>query len=1502
MDPIALHRNARLIGAYYRDRLARNLIAHGYSIVPAMAGRIPSFDIAGLGRELCEAFSTRRRELLAYVEDRGWNGSEAQRQIATLATRGRKAEPLQGMLRTLWRERAESLGFGAVSVSRSREGVSLPPAPSALEIVGRTVSRLEERYPVFAERELEALALGHSPGRHSLGEIREAVAWMVRDGHLVEAQLRGSDRSYVTDRTLKAERRVIAAMKAGLGAGEALAGADEVAAHLAGAGLTAGQEEAVRTVLLSRDRIVGVQGWAGTGKTTMLRHVWELAGERPVLGLAPEARAARVLERESGMNVRTLQWFLTRCGSALGDDRAEDRLKQMFGGSVVVLDEASLVSTDRMGSLMRIADRLGVARLVLVGDTGQLRAVEAGQPFLQLQRAGMTTVQMDEVRRQRNPVLRAAVLASRSGEPGKAVELLGSSMHEVAFDELGEEAARIWLALAPEARDRTLLLAPTHAHRAEINETVRSVLADEGVLRGKALMIERLVSLGMTGAEKGDVRNYREGDAVMFHQDMVNYRVRKDEALTVTGIEGDRVLLRHPGGGPRHIKPAGGVRYDLDVYETRPIEIRAGDRIRWTRNDHGRELVNGERAEVAAIARGRVRLVLEDGRRVSLRADDPQLRHIDYAWSSTVRGAQGSTADGVIAVLDTSQRALTDQSTFYVEISRARDRAVVLTDNLDELVEVLEANTGERATALDAVGEPVEMDVLALAQRIPQKAPLWTPGEEWAAVEARARREGTVAFRADGYDALMERVRALAEQPDLPAATREVLDGLEAYDRACREGDAAAQEFLGLLAAHAETRRGLEEAAGAAGRAIAGLEGYGDWRALSARLIANGEALLAELGARAGDAGGEIRDGLGRLPALHALDDAHRAFESLRDGVTARAAAEDTIPYYAEGHDVLLESARALAAMADLPAHARQAAGEVIAEAKACERRRAEIVALRAEATGLLKERGEMEAALSEVPEDQLVPYTEGTDYAAWSARCEATAERWQATRDEPDTWDPHLDRLGDGKAALEADLDRLGELRGHDEAWAALYAMRSDIVERARAERTAAFDLPEWDAFADNARALKARPGLPEAADRAAEVVLDYDDRYREVDAFLEGAEAHGARWDALRAEAARGDSISIIDLPGYAPLTEAERALRETGEAILADRKGTHLTPRVQDGAALATAALEQLESHALLDRCVAAMNGLEEAAGGAWASFPDDPLGEAAKDAEALAKERGLEDEARRRLEAAIEEQAALLAQLAAIRQLLRDMEALDRHEQEFGESAARYEELPRSLVPGWEDWRAAHEAFPEAARPPLEDAAFEEFRQARPDVVDEIREAVGVARDRLALAASELDLNTAMGGAGYMEEAGAWQLDAADFTNACRRDAVEGDLVYFSVGADALPGGDGEEREVRVIAELVTRSAKMSDLDDPCTLETLWRSDGGPGGQITVPLGTLAGDGCTRAVRPPGDDDEAARSWAVDEQAWELEAARRELLEAIRRELHQSKKLSMGRAGW
>ena len=277
IEPTQLHRNARLIGAYYRNEMSRRLMERGYSIVPAMAGRVPSFEIAGYDLKLREAFSTRRREILSFIEERGWDYGPAAAQIATLATRKRKSEPLRAMLQTAWADRARKAGLGA-SASRSRGRISLAPVPSALEIVERAMRHLEERQSVFADRDLEALALGHSPGRYSIDAIRDAVEWMVRDGHLVEAKLGRSDRAFITDRARKAERSVIAMMRAGIGAGAPLAGEKEVVAGLAGADLTEGQQEAIRTVMLSRDRVVGVQGRAGTGKTTMLRRVRELAG------------------------------------------------------------------------------------------------------------------------------------------------------------------------------------------------------------------------------------------------------------------------------------------------------------------------------------------------------------------------------------------------------------------------------------------------------------------------------------------------------------------------------------------------------------------------------------------------------------------------------------------------------------------------------------------------------------------------------------------------------------------------------------------------------------------------------------------------------------------------------------------------------------------------------------------------------------------------------------------------------------------------------------------------------------------------------------------------------------------------------------------------------------------------------------------------------------------------------------------------------------------------
>ena len=1343
IEPTALHRNTFLIGAYYRDQLARRLMGKGYSILPAMAGRLRSFEIVGYDRRVRDAFSSRRKQIEAFVDERGWDFSQAAAQIAALATRKRKAEPMHAMLRTIWADRARKLEDVPV-VRRARGRVSVPAVPSALKIAWQAMRHLEERQSVFAAHQLEAVALAHSPGRHTLEEIRGAIARLVKDAHLVEAPLSRSDRSFVTDRALKAEREVIAAMKTGIGNAAALASDRTVAAHLAVAGLTEGQEEAVRTILLTPDRIVGVQGWAGTGKTTMLRHVRALAGKRLVMGLAPSMAAARVLGRETGMATETLQWFLARCRAVVDGGPVIERLKEQYRGAVLVLDEASMVSTDQMKRLMQVAEKLEIARLVLVGDRKQLRAVEAGQPFRLLQQAGMATAEMNEILRQRDPKIRAAVIAVQEGEPGEAVELLGSSVHEVPWDELGQKAAEAWLSLDADTRARTLLVAPTHELRAEINAVVREALAAEGVLRGRSLRIERLVGLGMTRAEMADVRNYREGDTVLFNRDHVNYRVRKDEALTVSGIDDDRLLLLHPDGRPRYVAPhRGRNRYRLEVYEIRPIEIRAGDRIRWTRNDKARNLVNGERAEVTAVTATRVRFLLDDGRKLSLRHDDPQLRHLDHAWSSTVHGAQGSTADGVIAVLDSGHGALTDQSTFYVEISRARDSAVVLTDNCEQLVEVLEAHTGERATALEAVSEEIGPDAEVVS--VPEQLPAWSPREEWTALEEKARNEGTILFRVEGYGELIDRTRELvAEYPDLPDSIREVVDGLLAYDRNCREGDGGAAEFLGLLDLHSGRRTELEREAAEKDRPLAGLEDYPAWRERTGRLTANGRALLEDAGERAGQAGQRIAERLEDLDALLVLDDAVLKFKTVRADVNRRAEEAGTIPFYADGHDELVEIAHALSEYRLLPTGIRAAVEEVIAEAAACERRREEIAAFREETAGLVEEHDELEVLAGDEPPTVL------EEWRSWAERAEAAAGRWQEMLDEDGVWRPHLDRLAEEHAAIAKAVGRLAACRDRDKAWASLAAEREKVLDRARDEDVPPFYLDGWAAFAAEAKAFCERKDLPEAAVALAYRILKYDRDCREargaVEGFLADMRQHGRRWQDLRREAERrrreedDPNLSMAELPGYSPLSEMARALRKTGEAIRDDGKtyGIHLD-RLPNARARIEAGLERLEAHGPLDSFVRVSNRLAKARAEAEARdvlpFHDPAYARVVADADRLANDRTLEAPARRRLQEALDEQAARAAEWARAEALRRTIGKLESRKRRL-EKEAKDEGVPLSLLAGASGWRDANAQFVEEARSAFGDPDLLErgHWQSQPKVLEHIEAAIGIANER------------------------------------------------------------------------------------------------------------------------------------------------------------------------
>ena len=235
---------------------------------------------------------------------------------------------------------------------------------------------------------------------------------------------------------------------------------------------TQAQKSVIEDVLSSPDRIQGIQGFAGSGKTTTLtviRSAAETQGYQ-VEGFAPTSRAARQL-KQAGVHAGTLQGFLAR--------RQNPEPSQSKSGSIFV-DESSLASTNQMREFLA---RIGSNdRVLLIGDTRQHQGVEAGRPFEQLQEAGMRTAKLDEIVRQQDPALKSTVEMLAHGQTAAAIEALqerGRVKQIVDPQERIQAIAQNYVA-SPE---RTLIVSPDNASRQELNRAVRQELKAIGALK-----------------------------------------------------------------------------------------------------------------------------------------------------------------------------------------------------------------------------------------------------------------------------------------------------------------------------------------------------------------------------------------------------------------------------------------------------------------------------------------------------------------------------------------------------------------------------------------------------------------------------------------------------------------------------------------------------------------------------------------------------------------------------------------------------------------------------------------------------------------------------------------------------------------------------------------------------------------------------------------------------------------------------------------------------------
>jgi conjugative relaxase-like TrwC/TraI family protein len=697
VQPQSLFASQQFATAIYQSELTYKLQQLGYEIT---TGRSGAPEIKGYTQAYLDASSPRSQQIREYLERTGRSGKEAA-EIAAHSTRDRKEIHSPREVMAAHRKLGADFGHQAdavVRAARERSQHHKKPVNSFDRVrESLTFSRDKnfEREAVVDERALIRDGLRRGMGEITHAQVRANLDTRLGSGEfqIVERHHGSPARHFTTAKTIEAEHEIIRRVREGqnhiepvLPRPQAIAFADQHP-HL-----TRAQKTVVEDVLSTPDRIQGLQGLAGSGKTTTLTVIRGAAESRgyQVEGFAPTSRAARQL-KEAGIEAGTLQAFLLR---GQGQERNPEQKRLFF------IDESSLASTNQVREFLC---RLGpYDRVLLVGDTRQHQGVEAGRPFEQLQETGMRTAKLDEIVRQQDPALKSAVELLATGQVSAALDAL-QEQGRVKEIPNAEERIRAIAKSYVESAENTLIVSPDNVSRRELNVAVRQELKANGSLAPEDHTFRILVQRqDMTGAERSWASHYEMNDVVRY--------ARGSRAIGIEAAAYASVVEINSPANQLTVEKANGdlATYDprrltgVSVYQELQREFSVGDRIQFTAPDKSLGVANRDMAAIEAIhSDGRLSVRLDDDRRIEF--NPKEHRHLDHGYAVTSHSSQGLTAERVLVHADTSVHPDLLNSRFaYVSVSRASHHATLFTDDMARLCPQLGAEVS-KTSALEIV-------------------------------------------------------------------------------------------------------------------------------------------------------------------------------------------------------------------------------------------------------------------------------------------------------------------------------------------------------------------------------------------------------------------------------------------------------------------------------------------------------------------------------------------------------------------------------------------------------------------------------------------------------------------------------------------------------------------------------------------------------------------------------------------------------------------------------
>ena len=493
LDARYLKRKQRALGGLYQSVLRAEL-SHRYGVTwgPVENGQA---EIAGMPAELLAVFSKRTAQVDAALATKveefrlrdgrdptRWERAALTREAAA-DTRAGKTGVDAGRLADRWRDEAASLGWTrkqlleAVAATRDRQPQRVPTLAEVIDRVSATASTWTRADVVQAICDLDpppGSLSGRGWARTVEGAADEVLSHCTSlDPTHVPPGVRASDgRSvwvapvepgHTSEAVLAQEERILTF------ALEAHQDPEQPSPTVDPAGLDVLQVSAARAVA-GRDRLVLVVGPAGAGKTVMLRTaVADLCAQgRPVFAVAPTAKAANVLRRETGTDADTIAKLLFEWTS----DRGPAERYRLPPGATVIIDEAGMAGTATLDRLTRLAQAQRW-RLVLVGDPSQLHAVGRGGMFDELCRTGRAH-ELATIHRFHHHWERDATLKLRAGRPEAINTYLDHHrVHNGSFEQLAGGAARWWVELT-DAGKHVAVVAETNEHVDALNQAIQT--------------------------------------------------------------------------------------------------------------------------------------------------------------------------------------------------------------------------------------------------------------------------------------------------------------------------------------------------------------------------------------------------------------------------------------------------------------------------------------------------------------------------------------------------------------------------------------------------------------------------------------------------------------------------------------------------------------------------------------------------------------------------------------------------------------------------------------------------------------------------------------------------------------------------------------------------------------------------------------------------------------------------------------------------------------------